>query len=129
MRALHTIPLERRDPALARQQLVELARSGSSQTWRIVIFPEGGIAPAGERLPFKSGAFSLAIQTANPILPVAIRGTDSALPPRSFLAVRPGLVTVQILAPISTQGLGIADRGELRDSVRDIVVSALQCDV
>ena len=115
MRALDTVPLERRDPAVARRQLVELAQAEAAGTWRLVIFPEGGIAPAGERLPFKSGAFSLAIQAGMQVLPVAISGTDLALPPRSFLAVRPGRVTVQLLAPISTQGLGAEDRGALRD--------------
>jgi 1-acyl-sn-glycerol-3-phosphate acyltransferase len=128
MRALDTVPLERRDPALARRQLVELARAHTSGTWRLVIFPEGGIAPSGERLPFKSGAFSLAIQVGVQVVPVAISGTDLSLPPRSFLAVRPGRVTVQLLAPVSTRGLQADDRGALRDEVRDIVVTALRSE-
>ena len=128
MRALDTVPLERRDPELARRQLVELAQADAGGNWRLVIFPEGGIAPSGERLPFKSGAFSLAIQAGVQVLPVAISGTDVSLPPRSFLAVRPGQVSVRLLAPISTQGLGPDDRGTLRDKTREIVVSSLQSD-
>ncbi len=90
---------------------------------RVVIFPEGGIAPSGERLPFKSGAFALAIETGVPVVPVAIRGTDLVLPPRGRLAVRPGKVEVRLLVPVSTEGLHVEDRGVLRDSVRDILIA------
>ena len=75
MRSVGTVPIDRKDHDRARDQLDRLvdARSrgfGGS----IAIFAEGGIAPAGTHLPFKSGAFSLAIRTATPVVPVAILG-------------------------------------------------------
>ncbi|HEV8063616.1 MAG TPA: lysophospholipid acyltransferase family protein [Acidimicrobiales bacterium] len=123
MRALGTIPLERRKPAVARRQLAEVAEGGTAVS--LAIFPEGGIAPAGERLPFKSGAFSLAIQAGLPIVPVAIHGSDVVLPPRSHLAVRPGTVTVELLPPVETAGLNQDDRRALRDRVEREVRAAL----
>lgn len=125
MKALDTIPLERRDPILARQQLADFAKAEHAGSSRVVIFPEGGIAPSGTRLPFKSGAFALAIQTGASVLPIAIHGTDLVLPPGKFLAARPGHVRVDLLTPISTVDLSVEDRGALRDAARESMSSAL----
>jgi 1-acyl-sn-glycerol-3-phosphate acyltransferase len=125
MRALGTVPLERRKPSVARRQLEELVRNGDLGT-SLAIFPEGGIAPAGERLPFKSGAFSLAIQSGLAVVPVAIHRSDEVLPPRSALAVRPGTVTVELLAAVPTVELTQNDRRRLRDQVELAVRTALE---
>jgi 1-acyl-sn-glycerol-3-phosphate acyltransferase len=127
MRALRTVPIERRDPAVARGQLAALVEEehGRTQTSNLVIFPEGGIAPRGTRLPFKSGAFALAIQTGVPIVPVAIHHSDDVLAPRRRLAVRPGVVTVELLDMVPTTDLSMEDRGALRDQVHHAVVGAL----
>jgi 1-acyl-sn-glycerol-3-phosphate acyltransferase len=125
MKALGTIPLERRDPEAARAQLAAFAATDSAGNSRIAIFPEGWIAPLGERLAFKSGAFALAIETGVPVVPVAIRGTDRVLPPRARLAVRPGTVKVRVLDPVRPEGLSVDDRAALRDSVRKILISAI----
>ena len=127
MRALGTVPIDRRDRYRARDQLdalVDRRRAATGSPGDIVVFAEGGIAPAGTRLPFRSGAFSLAIRTGAPVAPVAIRGSDRVLAPRGHLLVRPGLVTVEFLEPIDTGGLTSDDRGVLRDHVRDIVCAA-----
>jgi 1-acyl-sn-glycerol-3-phosphate acyltransferase len=125
MKALATIPLERRDPALARRQLADFARSEGTSKPRIAIFPEGGIAPRGGRLPFKSGAFALAIETGAAVVPIAIHGTDVVLPPHRYMGVRPGMVTVQLMEPVRTTGRTVEDRGELRDEIYEIIASAL----
>jgi 1-acyl-sn-glycerol-3-phosphate acyltransferase len=125
MRALDTVPIERRDPAVARQQLTDLIdQREENDSYSLVIFPEGGIAPRGERLPFKTGAFALAIQTGMSIVPVLIIHSDDVLPPKGRLAVRSGKVIVKLFAPISSEGLTIEDRGALRDRARDVVVNA-----
>jgi 1-acyl-sn-glycerol-3-phosphate acyltransferase len=127
MRALRTVPLERRDPALAREQLAALVEDPqAAPTSNLVIFPEGAIAPRGTRLPFKSGAFALAIQTGTPVVPVAIHHADEVLAPHGRLAVRPGVVTIELLDPVPTKGLNLEDRGALRDQVRGAVVGALR---
>ena len=126
MRALRTVPLERRDPAVAREQLAALVEEPEgTRTSNLVIFPEGAIAPRGTQLPFKGGAFALAIQTGIPIVPVAIHRSADVLAPHGRLAVRPGVVTVELLDAVSTTGLTVEDRGALRNEVRDIVIGAL----
>jgi 1-acyl-sn-glycerol-3-phosphate acyltransferase len=126
MRALGTVPVDRHHPEHGRQQLEEVGRTRSAgSSYDIAIFAEGGIAPAGGRLPFKSGAFSLAIRTGNSVVPVAIHGSDQVLPPHHRLAARPGLVTVELLEAVSTVGLTIDDRQDLRDRVRSLVTAAM----
>ena len=94
----------------------------------LVIFPEGGIAPSDQLLPFKTGAFVLAIQTGTPVVPVAIHHARDVLPPHGRLAVRPGTVIVELLEPVDTTGLSFEDRGALRDRVRSAVDAALAAD-
>jgi 1-acyl-sn-glycerol-3-phosphate acyltransferase len=125
MRAVGTVPIDRRDHDRAQVQLDELVDHRSRGVGgSLAIFAEGGIAPMGRHLPFKSGAFSLAIRTATPVVPVAILGSDQVLPPRGRLLVRPGMVTVEFLETIDTSGLTLEDRHALRDHVHDLV-----CDV
>ena len=126
MRALGTVPIDRRDSANAHRQLdLLVADRRNAPVHDLVVFPEGGIAPPGRRRPFKSGAFSLAIRTGSAIVPVVITGTDHVLRPRGRLAVRPGVVTVEFLDAIETQGLTLDDRHVLRDHVQELVTNAM----
>ncbi len=124
MRALETVPVDRRDGAAARRQLAKLAADGGDL--RLAVFAEGRIAPAERRLPFKWGAFALAIGTGASVVPVAIHNTGDLLPPGGRLALRPGRVTVEFLAPIPTTGLGRADREYLRHQTEEAVTAALK---
>lgn len=127
MRALDTIAIERHDSSAARKRLTSVSEESWDSESKVVIFAEGAIAPRGQRLPFKTGAFVLAIQKGVPVLPVAIHGTGDVLPPHHHLAVRPGTVTVEVLSPIPTEGLTVEHRGLLRDQVQGVVVSTLEC--
>jgi len=126
MRAVGTVAIDRRDPERAHHQLDDLTarRRNGAVDGHLVVFPEGGIAPTGGRLPFRTGAFVLAIRSASPVVPVAIRGADDVLTPRGHLLVRPGVVTVEFLDAVSTVGLTVEERHVLRDHVRDTVVGS-----
>jgi len=68
-------------------------------------------------LPFKKGGFVMAIKAQAPVVPVALHGTADAMP-RGRFWVKPGVVRVEVGAPISTAGLTIDDRGRLMETVR-----------
>ena len=123
MRALRSVPIDRQNPRVARLQIQELA--ASAEPMSLTIFAEGRIATPEEGLPFKSGAFVVAIATGASVVPVAIRG-GSLLPPGAALAIRPGTVTVEFLQPIPTSGLTVRDRKSLRDQTRQAVAGALE---
>ena len=123
MRALGTVPVDRRSPAVAARVLHDAAMVSAGRD--LVVFPEGGLAPPGGRRRFKTGAFALAIAGGVPVVPVAIAGSDELLPPGGLLGVRPGRITVHVLEPVPTAGLDPRDRRRLRDGVEAAVLEAL----
>ena len=74
-------------------------------------------------LPFKDGAFRLAIDAGVPILPLAVHGTSTALRKHDWRFGRSTAV-VQVLEPIETAGLTPADVPALKERVRGIISRA-----
>ena len=73
------------------------------------------------RLPFKKGAFVLAIAAGLPVVPVTMRGTRRLMPRGSRMTVVPGDVEIVIDEPIPTSGLGYDDREALAARVRTAI--------
>lgn len=117
------IPLRRGD----KQSVVEMReaclatlRSGMS----VMLFPEGTRSPDGNLLPFKDGAFQLAIEAQAPLLPVALNGTR-ACRPKGSLWFGWAKASVRILEPIPTKGLTLEQLPELKERAREAVTQAL----
>ena len=89
----------------------------------VMIFAEGTRSPTDELLPFKDGAFHLAIEAGVPILPIAIAGTRNCMAKHSF-AFRHAHAKARVLEPIPTAGLTRADLGALRDRTRATIDAA-----
>lgn len=91
----------------------------------ICIFPEGTRSPSDDLLPFKDGAFRLAVEQGADILPLAVAGTRRALPKHSWrFEFSRGLVAVG--APISTAGMTLADVPTLKATTRARIEAMLQ---
>jgi 1-acyl-sn-glycerol-3-phosphate acyltransferase len=86
----------------------------------VMIFPEGTRSHTEELLPFKDGAFKLAIEAGVPILPIAVAGTRYCMAKGSF-AFRRARAKARVLPPIPTTGLTSADIATLRDRTRDVI--------
>ena len=84
---------------------VERLASGKS----FLVFPEGTRSRSGELLPFKKGAFLVALRAQAPIVPVAISGAREAMRKGSPL-IYPVTVLVKLGSPIETRGLGLGQR-------------------
>jgi len=90
----------------------------------LVLYPEGTRSADGNLLPFKRGAFVMAIQAQVPVVPVAT--LDSRLLcPKKRLSVAPGTVHLYVGEPISTKGLTIGDRREICEQVRNEIAKQL----
>ncbi len=89
----------------------------------VMIFPEGTRSPTDELLPFKDGAFALAVEAQVPVLPIAIAGTRDAMAKHSFL-VGHATAACRVLEPIETTGLGPSDVPALRERVRALIDDA-----
>jgi 1-acyl-sn-glycerol-3-phosphate acyltransferase len=96
---------------------MQLCKAHLERGMPVMIFPEGTRSRTGELLPFKNGAFRLAIDTGADILPLAVAGTRDALPKHSWrFGFARGLVKVG--QPIVTRGLGPDDVAALKERTR-----------
>ena len=84
----------------------------------VMILPEGTRSPSGELLPFRDGAFRIAIEKQVPVLPVAVAGTREAMAKHSMRFNRARAVA-RVLEPVPTEGLRARDIAKLRDDVRE----------
>ncbi len=83
----------------------------------VMIFPEGTRSKTVEMLPFKDGAFRLAIEQQAHILPIGIGGTTTALSKGSWL-LSYSKAFVIVGNPISTEGLSLEHLEDLKNRVR-----------
>ncbi len=82
----------------AMKPAVDALKSGKS----IMIWPEGTRSKTYDLLPFKKGAFHLAMQAKAPIVPIVVRNSHDILPRGGFL-LQPAVVQLEVLPPISTK--------------------------
>ncbi len=87
----------------------------------VIIFPEGTRSTTDEMLPFKEGAFRLAVEAGVPILPLVVRGTRTALPKHGWRFGKSN-AEVRVLPPIETAGLKPKDVPALTAQVRDLIL-------
>lgn len=119
LRMVGDIPVHRGKKDSARQAMEQCAnylRRGMP----VMIFPEGTRSRDGQLQPFKDGAFRLAIENGSDILPIAIAGTQHALPKHSAV-FGPARAYVTVGTPISTAGLTLEDLEDLKTRTRDAV--------
>jgi 1-acyl-sn-glycerol-3-phosphate acyltransferase len=122
LRAAEFIEVDRSNHARAVksiEQAAALLRDGVS----IYLAPEGTRSRDGRIGKLKKGGFHLAIDTATPIVPAAIRGTIDILP-RGGKAMKKGQrVSVTVGAPIDVAGRTL---DSLTDEVREFLVKNVE---
>lgn len=122
-RAIGHVFINRSDPDQARvaiNRAVGRLKPGTG----LMFFAEGTRSRSGELLPFKKGAFRVAVDQQLPILPVTVVDTRDILPAGS-LRIRPGRVHMVVHPPLATAGLSQASAGELRRRCQAVVAGAL----
>lgn len=119
-RAAGHISIDRSDRQSALRSLQEAGQRVRETGGKVVIYPEGTRSRTGELMPFKRGAFLLAIEAGVPIVPTAMSGSFEILPPGSW-KIRPRPVHVRFGAPVSTEGWTPERADELAALVRERV--------
>jgi 1-acyl-sn-glycerol-3-phosphate acyltransferase len=125
MRYVNVIAIDRtnKDSAIrTMKNAAEKLRSGVS----FGVFAEGTRAMPDELLPFKKGAFYMAIDTGFPIVPVAMKNTDYAMGKRQNHAF-PAVCEMVFLPPIDTKNLrSEKDLADLLIKVRGVIAEELR---
>lgn len=88
----------------------------------VMMFPEGTRSETEELLPFKEGAFRLAIDSGVAILPIVVRGTREALQKHGWRFGR-SHAEVRVLTPVETTGLTTKDVPALSERIRNIIMA------
>lgn len=122
MRMAGDIAVER-DKRESRAEALSECRDRLGKGVSVMIFPEGTRSRTADLLPFKDGAFRLAIETGAPILPIAVAGTRNAMPAKSLVFGRAN-AEARVLDPIPTEGMSLADVAALRDRARALIDTA-----
>ena len=124
MRLAKYVRLER-GSVRSTQQMVDRCRFWLRRGISVLFFPEGTYGTGGELLPFKRGAFLLAIQERVPLIPVLIEGTPN-------LVIEDGpwfnprcAIRVSVLPPIEPAQLGDSE-AELAQRVRVLFEQGLR---
>jgi 1-acyl-sn-glycerol-3-phosphate acyltransferase len=109
------VKLESADPK-AQREAVDLLKRRCA----LVIFPEGGRTTDGKLMPFKAGAFRLALAQGVSILPVTIEG-GYEIWPRHKIFPRPGDLTITFHKPILVErATDEVSRVEMKARAKDL---------
>jgi 1-acyl-sn-glycerol-3-phosphate acyltransferase len=125
MRRSGYIAIDRENPRDAAKSIMKAAddiRNGTNA----IAFPEGTRSRTGDLGGFHSGAFSLALRTGVPLVPVTLDGSYRVIAPKT-LQVNPGtIIRIKIDRPIDLSSYSKGDKRKLMDDVYRIMRSNLE---
>jgi len=123
LRLMGVVPVDRRDSKAAvdsARAATERMRGGKDY----VVYPEGTRSPDGRLLPFKKGAFLMALDAGVPLVPVSISGSNRVMP-KGEARIYPDEITITIHPPIPIEAYSRDNVQDLMDLTRARIQSAL----
>ena len=123
-RATGQVLIDRQDSASARAALDD-SLSNMPPGISVYVCPEGTRSQDGTLLPFKKGAFHIAMQLKLPVVPLTLDGAHLLMPKHAWLP-RPGTVRLLISPPIDTSGWTVERMDEQVAQVREVIARNLE---
>ncbi|WP_424492856.1 lysophospholipid acyltransferase family protein [Salinimicrobium sp. GXAS 041] len=116
-----------RENQRSRQEVFARAQKRLKEGTSICIFPEGGVPDDHSIVldKFKDGAFRLAIDHQIPVVPITFHDNKKRFSYK-FFSGSPGKMRVKIHPFISTAGKTQADKKELREKTRAVILEELE---
>ncbi len=124
LRAAGQLMIDPGSVALSRRAIREAIKT-LERGMPLVVFPEGERSPSGEMLPFRRGAFYVAVRAQVDVVPVAILGTYKAFPIGSA-HLRPGRLRLIIGDAIPVAGYTRGELGALAERTQAAVAELLR---
>ncbi|KAK4179626.1 putative 1-acyl-sn-glycerol-3-phosphate acyltransferase [Triangularia setosa] len=118
--------IDRKNSKDARQAMQGAGEEIKNKKQSVYMFPEGTRSYTKEptMLPFKKGAFHLAVQAQVPIVPVVVANYSHVYSIKEMV-FKSGSVPCKVLDPIPTTGLTSADVDELARETREIMLKEM----
>ncbi|KAM9256642.1 1-acyl-sn-glycerol-3-phosphate acyltransferase beta [Cariama cristata] len=106
--------INRKSTSSAKMVMAEVAKTMATENVKVWVYPEGTRNCTGDLLPFKKGAFHLAVLAQVPVIPVVYSSFTTFYNPKKNLFTS-GKIKVEVLPPIETKGLTSDDVSDLTD--------------
>jgi len=126
MRRIGIVEVDRQAGGSSRQAINDGVKLAVERGHSLIVFPEGTRSGGDALLPFKKGAFRIAIDTGLPILPVVIEGTDR-ISTRGSKLFYAGDARIRVLPPIETADLTNKDNlNSLMQTTEEAITTTYQ---
>ncbi|XP_061589792.1 1-acyl-sn-glycerol-3-phosphate acyltransferase beta [Cololabis saira] len=117
--------INRKKTSDAKSVMADAAKTMMDDKLRLWVFPEGTRNQQGDLLPFKKGAFHLAVQAQVPIVPVVFSSYGSFYH-RKEKQFNAGTIRLKILPKIDTKGMTTDDVSPLSEKSHDLMSTAFK---
>ncbi|MBE0676534.1 MAG: 1-acylglycerol-3-phosphate O-acyltransferase [Bacteroidales bacterium] len=107
-------------------KMMDEAMSSLKKGISIMMFPEGTRSKTSSLLPFKTGAFQLAMKADLPVLPVVVEGTGKVLPKHGYSFSSGHRLRLRVLDPVFPGSFGTGDAEELALRFREMIAAELE---
>jgi 1-acyl-sn-glycerol-3-phosphate acyltransferase len=125
MRRSGYIPIDRENPRDVAKSIMEAAKAIQNGI-NAIAFPEGSRSRTGDLAKFYGGAFSLALRTGVPLVPISLDGSHRVIVPQT-MQVNPGvIIRIKIDRPIDLSPYTKGDKHRLLDDVFQIMSRNLE---
>ena len=126
MRMAGFVPVQRENREAAAGS-VEEALKYLKEGLSFAVYPEGTRSRDGRMLPFKKGAFLMAVRAKVPVVPVSIVGAQDLMRKGEW-AVRPGEVTIRFGPAVDASAYTVEQRAILLARLEELVAAGLPED-
>ncbi|PSV27894.1 1-acylglycerol-3-phosphate O-acyltransferase [Photobacterium sp. GB-56] len=116
------ILIDRENKAKARNTIQQVADAIHQRNLSVWVYPEGTRSKGRGLLPFKTGAFRMAIEAGVPIIPVVISTTHNKI---DLNKLDNGTVIAEMLAPIDTQTFKSTDARQLAEKCHQLMAEKI----
>lgn len=116
------ILIDRENKAKARKTIQLVANAIHQRDLSVWVYPEGTRSNGRGLLPFKTGAFRMAIEAGVPIIPVVISTTHNKIDLNKY---NNGTVLAEMLPPVDTSGLTTAQARTLAEQCHQLMAKKI----